>query len=116
MQSELPYTFPSIDLTHAAQEFAAEVAGTAERKKKTIPSPPGLQTFLLYVRAQGYVPLHQVSGAITVQTVLGDARLTAEGHKYNLPRGTVMSLGAGVPHDVFASTESVLLVTHAPQS
>lgn len=69
-----------LSLAQAAQEFATEVSGAAERNKKTLPSPVGLQLFLLYVRGQGYVPAHQVAGLITVQTIFGDARLTAGGH------------------------------------
>jgi quercetin dioxygenase-like cupin family protein len=116
MPSDVTYSSSPLDLTQAAHDFAAEVAGTAERKKKTIPSPVGLQAFLLYVRAQGYVPAHQVSGAITVQTLLGDAHMTTGGHTYDLPKGSMLCVAAGVPHDVAANTETVLLVTHALQA
>jgi len=109
-------TFSVIDLPQAAREFAAEVAGCSERKKKAIPSPPGLQMFLLYVRAKGSVPSHQVTGAITVQTVLGHVTLTVEDRSYEMAEGRVLPIGAGAPHAVFAGQESVLLVTHALQS
>jgi len=111
--SELTENFTPFDLTRAAREFASEVAGTAERKKKTLPAPEGLQTFLLYVRAQGYVPMHQVAGPITVQAVLGSARIMSQSTIYELRNGNMISIPAAVPHDVSASTESVLLVTHA---
>lgn len=110
-----PKPLTPLDLTKAAQEFAAEVAGTAERKKKTIPAPVGIQVFLLYVRAQGNVPIHKVSGAITVQTILGGAHLIADAASHDLPTGCMVCVGAGVPHEVFADTETVLLVTHALQ-
>ena len=116
MQSESSYSASPLDVTQAAREFAAEVAGSAERKKKTIPSPHGLQAFLLYVRANGTVPAHQVAGPITVQCVVGEASFTAEGQSHRLPAGTMISLAAGIPHDLAASTDSVLLVTHALQS
>lgn len=44
--------FTPLELIKAAKDFAAEIAGSAERKKKTIPTPTGVQLFLLYVRAQ----------------------------------------------------------------
>jgi quercetin dioxygenase-like cupin family protein len=113
MQSEPAYSSSTLNLTQAAREFAAEVSGTTERKKKTIPSPDGLQLFLLYVRAQGYVPAHQVAGPITVQTIFGNARLSVAGHNHDLPQGSMISLAAGIPHDVSANTETVLLVTQA---
>lgn len=116
MQSDPAYHSSTLDLAQAAQEFAKEVSSTAERKKKTIPSPDGLQLFLLYVRAQGYVPAHQVAGPITVQTIFGDARLAVGNQSYSLPQGSVISIAAGVPHDVSADSETVLLVTHSLHS
>lgn len=113
MQSEPIENFTPFDLTRAAQDFAAEAAGTAERKKKTLPSPTGLQTFFLYVRAEGYVPMHQVAGPITVQAVLGTARIMSQDAIYELGHGSIISIPAAVPHDVTASTESVLLITQA---
>jgi quercetin dioxygenase-like cupin family protein len=104
----------SVDLINRAQEFLQEASGTAaERTKKSIPSAHGLQMFLLYVRAGAQVPRHQVKGPITVQTLLGHARMTAEERCYDLPQGSIASFGAGIPHDVFGVTTSVLLVTHA---
>lgn len=59
------------------------------------------------------MPTHKVRGAITVQTLLGNARLIVDSSSYDLPTGTIVSVGAGVPHEVFADSKSVLLVTHA---
>ena len=113
MQVEVLENAPAIDLGQAALEFAAEVAGASERKKKTLPAPAGLQTFFLYVRAQGYVPVHAVSGPITIQSIFGRARVTTDKQDYELEEGEIVALGAGVPHDVSAMRETVLLVTHA---
>jgi quercetin dioxygenase-like cupin family protein len=98
-----------------AQELAFEVAGSAERKKKAIPSPAGIQAFLLYLRAKGSVPTHKVSGAIAVHTVLGIAMLTAGPASHCLPTGSMVCVAAGLPHEIFARTETVLLVTYAIQ-
>ncbi len=103
----------AIDVESAAREFAAEVAGSAERKKKALQSPEGLQLFLLYIRAHGTVPAHQVTGPITVQGVLGRAKFTVGGRTFELSRGMVVRVGAGEPHELSAEEESVLLVTHS---
>jgi quercetin dioxygenase-like cupin family protein len=113
LQAEAP--FPPLHLKKLAHEFAAEIASSTERKKKNLPSPPGIQLFLLYVRAQGNVPAHKVAGAITVQTIVGNARLTAETASYDLPEGSMVCVAGGVPHELFAETETVLLVTHTLQ-
>ena len=104
----------SLDLMTKAEELLREASDSpAERTKKAIPSPDGLQLFLLYVRAGALVPKHQVKGPITVQTLLGHAQMTADEHSYDLPQGNIAMFKASVPHDVLALTNSVLLVTHA---
>jgi quercetin dioxygenase-like cupin family protein len=113
MTAEPTTVYPVTDLLQAAHDLAAEVAGTVEYKKKTIAAPPGLQMFLLYVRAKGQVPLHHVTGAITVHTILGNATLAVDGRAYVLALGNVLPIADGVPHAVSAIQESVLLVTHA---
>jgi quercetin dioxygenase-like cupin family protein len=115
MQGDSLDTFSPFNVAQAAREFLGEVGGTTERKKKTIPSPEGLQTFFLYIQSQAYVPPHYVRGPITVQAIIGDARLSAVGQLYDLPEGSIVFLAAEVSHDVSASNECVLLVTHALQ-
>lgn len=100
-----------IDIFGAAKELATEARGRQERKKKTLLDTSDLQAFLLYVKAGGYVPTHQVQGAITVQTLIGKIRMKAEGIEHQMPVGTVLVLGSNIPHDVFGEEESVALVT-----
>ncbi len=116
MQTEAPQTNTSTDLFQTARAFLDEMKGTAERSKKSLPSVPGLQCFLLYIRSGGQVPKHQVAGPITVQTLLGHAQMEAEGRTYDLPAGSIAPFAAGVPHDVAAPEETVLLVTHCLKS
>lgn len=115
MQTEVLETAKKFDMAEAAVDFAAEVAGSSERKKMSLPAPAGLQSFLLYVRAQGHVPVHTVSGPITIQNIFGRASVATPEQSYELEEGEVLGLGAGVPHDVSAVRETVLLVTHAPR-
>ncbi len=116
MQENTTEIISSLNLKEAAQAFVAEVAGQAERKKKPLPSYPGMQVFFLYIRANGHVPAHQVNGAITVQTILGNATFTVEGKTINLPAGSIVSLAPDVPHELDASADSVLLVTRAVEA
>jgi quercetin dioxygenase-like cupin family protein len=113
MRSEVFDTALAVDLGKAAMDFAAEVGGSTERKKKSLPAPAGLQTFFLYIRAQGHVPEHTVSGPITIQNIFGRASITAAGHNHDLEEGQMVALAAGIPHGVLATRETVLLVTHA---
>lgn len=47
-----------VDVHKAALDFAAEIAGTQERKKKSLFDGEELQGFLLYIKAHGHVPSH----------------------------------------------------------
>jgi len=105
-----------IDISGAAKELATEARGHMERKKKTLLDTSDLQVFLLYVKAGGYVPAHQVQGPITVQTLIGNIRMKAEGIEYQMPVGTVLALGSNTPHDVFGEDESVAVVTMVKRS
>jgi len=100
-----------IDTSQAAAEFAAEVQGHQERKKKTLLDTPDLQLFLLYVKPNGYVPIHKVEGPITVHTLVGRLRMKAQESEHDMPAGTVLALRENVSHDVFGEEESVALVT-----
>lgn len=100
-----------INIYGAAKDLAAEVRGQQERKKKTLLDTSVLQAFLLYVKADGYVPAHQAQGSITVHTLIGKIRMKAEGVEHHMPVGTLLVLGGNTLHDVFGEEESVVLVT-----
>jgi quercetin dioxygenase-like cupin family protein len=102
------------DVMGEARKLLGEMENTAnERTKRTLPSANGLQTFLLFIRKKGRVPDHHVKGPITVQSLIGNARMTADGESFQLPQGSAISFAAEVAHDVSATTDAVLLVTHA---
>ena len=106
-------TSTPISIVEIARQFISEVAGQSERKKKPICSTPGLDAFLLYIRAQGRVPDHKVPGPITVETIVGDVSFAFDGQIHRMPAGTMICLPGGVPHDLHAQTESVVLVIRA---
>lgn len=99
-----------IHISQAAAEFAAEVQGQQERRKKTLLDTPDLQLFLLYVKLNGYVPIHKVEGPITVHTLIGRVRMKAQEYERQMA-GTLLALREDVSHDVFGEEESVVLVT-----
>lgn len=105
-----------ITISEAAMSLATDARGHQERKKKTLLDTSDLQVFLLYVKAGGYVPAHQVQGPITVQTLIGKIRMAVEGIEHQMPVGTVLVLGSNTPHDVFGEEESVALVTMVKKS
>ncbi len=102
-----------VDILRSAEQVAARDHGSKGLLKHTIIDMPGLRSFLLSVREGITVPEHTVSPAITIQLLFGEASVGTGDERYELQESDVLALEGGVPHDVTASQDSVLLVTMA---
>jgi len=100
-----------VDILKSAEEIAARDHGSKGLLKHTVIDMPGLRSFLLSVREGVTVPEHTVQPAITVQLLCGEASVGTDFERYPLQESDVLALQGGVPHDVRASRNSVLLVT-----
>jgi quercetin dioxygenase-like cupin family protein len=59
------------------------------------------------------MPSHQTQGRISIQTIRGHIEIRAAGRTFDLPVGSLLALDRGLPHDVEALEDSVLLLTIA---
>jgi hypothetical protein len=96
---------------------------TGGRISRVLIDLPGLRVQLISLTAGAHVPEHKVSGAISVQLVFGRVQMSAFGigseasesfrvqQQYELGVGSLLSLKAGVPHDVRALEDSCILVS-----
>ena len=100
-----------IDIWKSAEEIAARDHGSKGLLKHTGIDMPGMRSFLLSVRKGVTVAEHTVSPAITVQLLYGEASVGTKEERYQLQESDVFALEGGVPHDVKAAQDSVLLVT-----
>jgi quercetin dioxygenase-like cupin family protein len=100
-----------VDILKDAEQIAARDHGSKGLLKHTIIDMPGLRSFLLSVREGVSVPEHTVQPAITIQLLFGQASVGTKDERYGLQESDVLALQGGVPHDVHASQNSVLLVT-----
>lgn len=100
-----------VDIWKSAQQVAARDHGSKGLLKHTIIDMPGLRSFLLSVREGVTVAEHTVSPAITIQLLFGDASVGTREDRYELQESDVLALEGGVPHDVRAARDSVLLMT-----
>ena len=57
------------------------------------------------------IPEHKVDGEITVQCLKGEVNFGVEGKNQTLTEGDFIYLNGGQKHDLYAVTDSVLLVT-----
>jgi quercetin dioxygenase-like cupin family protein len=100
-----------VDIWKNAEQVAARDHGSKGLLKHTLVDMAGLRSFLLSVRQGVTVPEHTVSPAITIQLLFGGASVGTRDERYELQESDVIALQGGVPHDVKASQDSVLLVT-----
>jgi len=99
-----------MDILKSAEEITARDHGRKGLLKHAITDMPGLRSFLLSVRKGVTVPEHSVQPSITIQLLVGEASVGTRGERYDLQESNVLALHGGVPHHVFASQHSLLLV------
>jgi quercetin dioxygenase-like cupin family protein len=54
---------------------------------------------------------HHTDGTISAQVLQGQIRFTAQGKAHDLPAGSLITLGASIPHEVEAIKDSAFLLT-----
>ncbi len=84
-------------------------AGT--RTAITLVKNDALRVVLVAMHKDGIVREHQAEGPITVALAEGSVRFRAHGEERRLKRGALLTLGAGVPHEVEADEDSAFVVT-----
>lgn len=103
-------------LFRLAEEIArlkGEADWTGGKRAITLAKQDSQRVVLLALRAGARVDEHLAAGALTVQVLEGRVQLTAGGERRTLSGGELLAVEAGLPHDVEAVDESVLLLTLA---
>lgn len=99
-------------------DLISEIAD-AERKKpwqaghyaKTLCKTTDFRTVLITMDPGAKMKEHHADGTISVQVLKGDIRFAAQGNKHDLRTGSLITLGASIPHDIEAFKESAFLLT-----
>jgi quercetin dioxygenase-like cupin family protein len=101
------------ELSREIEQLQCEPKWTAGENAKTLLKYDDFRVVLMALRAQARVPTHQTEGRISLQTIRGHIQVRAAGRTFDLPVGGLLALDRGLPHDVQALEESVLLLTIA---
>lgn len=96
-----------IELLHHEPEWATG------QNAKTLVKYDNFRVVLTALHAHARMPLHQTDGRISLQTIGGHIQVRAVGRTFDLPVGSLLALDRGLPHEVEALEESVLLLTIA---
>ena len=54
---------------------------------------------------------HKANGTVCIHVIKGKITLTIQGEKHALETGGLLVLAPGIPHDVLAEQDSVMLLT-----
>jgi len=113
-ETPVPEDVVTLDLDQEALR-TADPAGLERtgRKARTLIDTGPLRVMMIALAPGGALPEHHAPGPITVQPIAGRIRFTALGHAHDLGPGTLLSVGAGVPHAVLSEAGATFLLTIA---
>lgn len=102
----------AFDLERIAEELRSE--GPYARKghtARTLVRLPDLRIVVVVLRAGETISEHHANVTASVQTLSGQIRLQLPDGAVDLSVGHILVLGAGLPHDVHAESDSTFLLT-----
>ena len=78
---------------------------------RTLFKRPDFRVVLISMEAAAQIKEHHVDGTSSVQVLKGKIRYSTQGQVYELPTGSLLTLGASIKHQVEAMEESAFLLT-----
>ena len=101
------------DITRELEQLHREAAWQSGQNAKTLVKFDNLRIVLMALQARSRIPAHQTEGRISIHVVAGHIQVRAQGRTFDLLSGRLLALDQGLPHDVEALEDSVLLLTIA---
>jgi len=86
---------------------------------RTLVRTPDLRIVVVALRSGKRISEHHANVTASLHTLTGHVRLQLGNRSAELPAGQLIVLGSGLPHDVYAETDSTFVLTlgwHAEQS
>lgn len=100
------------ELAEVARELlAAEQYLSEGQAARTLIRTPDLRIVLVALARGRTIPAHHASATASVQTLSGHIRLQFPQRTVEVPEGRLLVIGAGLPHDVTAESDSAFLLT-----
>ena len=102
----------TFDLLALARDLQDEPSYLREgQAARTLVRAPDLRIVVVALRAGKRMAEHHANVTASVQTLTGHLRLQLADRSAELPAGQLIVLGAGLPHDVYAETDSTFVLT-----
>lgn len=107
-----PDTGVNFDLAVVARELRADEPYLREgQAARTLIRTPDLRIVVVALKSGKTISEHHASVTASVQTLSGHIRLQLPERIMDVPEGHLLVMGAGLPHDVYAETDSTFLLT-----
>lgn len=107
-------TDPLIEVDMATELEALRASASyqaADHAAKTIAKQPGIRVVLIALKPGGHMHEHHADAAITVQGVHGSVQFDVAGRAVLLMPGGLLTVEAGMPHQLTGIDESAVLLT-----
>jgi quercetin dioxygenase-like cupin family protein len=102
----------TFDLERIARELRSEGPYAREgHVARALLHAPDLRIVVIVLEAGRTISPHHANVTASIQTISGDIRLQLPDRAVDLTAGHVLVLGAGLPHDVHAVSDSTFLLT-----
>jgi quercetin dioxygenase-like cupin family protein len=106
-------SFLEFDLDQELDQLHREPDWNRGQNARTLVKYDDIRVVLTALKTGARLPRHQNKGRISIQTVAGHLLVRADGRTFDLPVGTLLTLGHNLPHEVEALEESAFLLTIA---
>ena len=103
----------TLDLNREIEQLRSEGRWQSGHTAKTLAKYPDLRLVLIVMKAGGRLEKHRAEGRISVHTLDGRIRFNTAMRSVELAAGQMLTLEAGIPHDVEGVIDSAFLLTIA---
>jgi quercetin dioxygenase-like cupin family protein len=99
------------DLTQEIADSESKKPWQAGHYAKTLFKKDDFRSVLITMEPGSRMKEHHADGTISIQVLRGGVRFTAGGKVHDLPEGSLLTLGASIPHEIESTKDSAFLLT-----
>jgi quercetin dioxygenase-like cupin family protein len=100
----------TLDLTREIEQLRSEGRWQSGHTARTLVKYPDLRMVLIAMKAGGRLEKHRAEGRISVHILDGHIRFNTAERSVELAAGQMLTLEAGIPHDLEGVVDSALLL------
>lgn len=99
------------DLMQEIADSESKKPWPAGHNAKTLFKKQDFRSVLITMEPKSKMKEHHADGTISVQVLKGEIRFTTQGKTHQLSQGSLLTLGASIPHEIEAVKDSAFLLT-----